>query len=186
MKYPELLFIPSFLLVDYYLTIAGAILIEKKYKLHFRMEHYELNPVWQEQVADKKWFNPKHLALTLLLTIVLVAVGELFNLPPNLVRGMTGFVFVFFGIAIGRHIANLLTFWQVTRHPEQISGVVTISHGLSLSISMYQVAVVLFPLLLVTLFSPAPFIIGALLATFFQVLIHLTWINQLNKRRGLS
>jgi len=183
MDYPQLLLIPIFILADYLLTIAGARLIDQKYSQHFRSEHYELNPVWQTQVASKKWFNPRHTLLTTLLTALLILGTEFGDLPESLVRGILGFLLVFFGIVIGRHVGNILTFQHVIKQPSQISGQVTLAHSLSLLVSLYQMALVLVPLVLIWLFEPGPFTSGALLAGLFQILVHLGWIYQNRKKR---
>jgi hypothetical protein len=126
----------------------------------------------------KKWFNPRHTLLTLLLTNLLILAAESGVLPDVLVRGTQGFIFVFFGIVIGRHLGNLLTFQHVIKKPDQISGQVTMTHSLSLSVSLYQMTLVLVPLFLIWLYNPGPFAVGALQAGFFQIMVHLEWIYQ--------
>ncbi len=77
MRHPEALLLPIMMLADYFLTVAGAILREKGYSLHFRDPHYELNPVWQKHIAEKKWLNPRHALLTIALSAMLILLTEI-------------------------------------------------------------------------------------------------------------
>ena len=176
MKHPEIFLFPVFSLADYFLTLAGTVLEDKKFGNHFKTEHYELNPVWQSVVAEKKWFNPKHLLLTIIEIIAIVFIIEFSDMPETLVDVVLGFFLVGYGILIGRHLNNILTFLHVLRKPGDISGQVSITHVLSLSMSMYKQVVVLLPLVLILLFAPSPFMVGATLACVAQMLIHVLWI----------
>ncbi len=81
MKHPELILIPILMFSDYFLTVAGAVLKEKKYADHFKFEHYELNPIWQKEIAQKKWLNPKHIVLTIVFSSVLIFLMEFGEMP---------------------------------------------------------------------------------------------------------
>jgi hypothetical protein len=186
MKHPELLLIPTFMLADYFLTLAGAVQKEKKYGDHFKTEHYELNPIWQRQVAQKKWFNPKHLLLTVAVTLFLILMAELVEMPEYFVTGVLGCLLVFFGMVVGRHLSNLMIFRYMIKKPQDISGQVTMTHALLLSLSLYQYLVVFVPLILIALFAPSPFVVGAVWAGVLQVLIHMTWISKYRKKAGSS
>src|ERR1700752_3744988 len=72
MRHPGFLLLPLLMLSDYLLTIAGARLRLETYERHFRTEHYELNPIWQQAVAKLRWFNPRHLLLTIVLTAIIL------------------------------------------------------------------------------------------------------------------
>ena len=63
MNYPELLLLPLLMMTDYLLTLVAASIKEKKYADHFKVQHYELNPIWQKDVSHKKWVNPRHIFL---------------------------------------------------------------------------------------------------------------------------
>ena len=63
MLHPEMILVPVLLLADYFLTIQGANAAAGKYSQHFRVRHYQLNPLWQQAIARRKWFNPRHLLL---------------------------------------------------------------------------------------------------------------------------
>ena len=68
MKHPEIFLLPVFMLADYFLTIYSAVLLDRRYRDFFKINQYELNPLWQKAVASKTWFNPKHLGITALAT----------------------------------------------------------------------------------------------------------------------
>ena len=183
MKHPEVFLIPVFSLADYFLTLVGAVLREKKFGHHFKTELYELNPVWQSVIAEKKWFNPKHLLLTIIETSALVFVIEFGDIPETFVEIVLGFFLVGNGILVGRHLDNILTFWHVIRKPGEISGQVSITHALVLSMSMYKQVVVAVPLILILLFAPSPFMVGATLVCVLQMLMHLIWIWKFKKKQ---
>lgn len=178
MKHPELLLVPLFMLADYFLTIAGAVLKERKYGEHFKVEHYELNPVWQKQVAQMKWFNPRHLLITAMVALLLILVAESGFLPGWFVECFLGCLLVLFGAVIGRHISNIMTFIYMARKPDGISGQVTMSHGLLLALSLHQSVIVFLPVGLIALFAPGPFTVGAVFGGVLHVLIHLVWLSK--------
>jgi hypothetical protein len=176
MNHPQILLVPVLMEADYLLTVAGAILNEKGYQKHFRREHYELNPVWQKSIKQKKFFNFRHFALTVFVTVVfLICFSDCADDDPNL-QSLLGFIFVFFGIIIGRHLSNLMTFWHVLSRPQDISGEVRISQRFSLCQSVYQLSGFGLVLAAICLFSPSPFAFGGLIAVILFVLLHACWI----------
>lgn len=178
MKYPSLLLIPVFMFVDYFLTIAGAVLKERKYDEHFKTEHYELNPVWQKEVAKKKWFNPRHILLAIVIPSLAILFFEYGQISEAYVQGFTGCVLTVFAAVIGRHLSNLLTFRYVARKPDEITGAMTISHPMLLSIAMYQYLVVVVPIVIIAVFSPNPFVLGALAGAMLMLAVHVGWARQ--------
>jgi hypothetical protein len=186
MKHPEILLLPVLMLMDYYMTIWGAVLRDKNYSEHFKTEHYELNPVWQNAVGLKKWFNPKHLLITVFCSAFFAVYLQLDQISEQVVEMVLGFLFCFFGMVIGAHVANLVTFYRLNRNPEDISGQVTMSHGflLSMSVSRYWLAGV--PLAMVAIFSPTPFTLGALAAVLGLVVLHLSWMRKHRKALAKS
>jgi len=182
-----LFIVPAFMLTDYFLTLIGVKQRGKKYGEHFASEHYEMNPLWQKPVAQKKWFNPKHILLATLATLLLVLLMEPSDTPEPLAQGVLGGFLVFFGSLIGRHLCNLLTFRHINRKPNEISGQVTMTHTLVLSLSLYQYIVVLVPMALVAAFSPTPFVIGGLCGVAILLAVHLLWIRKYKKgKRSLD
>ena len=160
---------------DYFLTLAGVVQREKKYGGHFKIEHYELNPIWQKGVAQRKWFNAKHILLTGVVTLLLILLVKFGETAESFVEGVLGCLLVLFGMLLGRHLSNLMIFRHVIRKPGEISGQVTMTHALLLSISLYQYFVVFVPIVLIAFFAPSPFVTGALFAVVLLLTAHLKW-----------
>ena len=161
MKHPEFLLVPVFMFADYFLTLAGAVLKDRKYGDHFKAEHYELNPIWQKNVARKKWLNPRQIVLVVVSSSILILPMEFVEMPQPFIQAVLGCLLAVLGMVIGRHLSNLMIFRHVIRKPEEISGQVTMSHALLLWVSLYQYLTILVPLALIAIFSPSPFVIGA-------------------------
>lgn len=182
MKHPEIILAPILMFADYFLTVLGAVWREGTHSRYFKTRHYELNPAWQREIAGKRWFNPRHIVLTLLLCGILAGLIEFGDLPEALVQAVLGFVFIVFGTIIGRHLSNLLTFRRLGRGAGEISGYVTMSHALTLSISMYQYLVAVIPLGIIAAFNPTPFVLGGLGGAVLVMLVHLAWLRRHKKQ----
>jgi len=178
MKYPEIALLPILMFGDYFLTVLGAIQKEKKYTDHFKTEHYELNPMWQKTITQKLWFNPRHILITVLVSGILTYLLECGDLPQAFAEGVLGCLFIPYGMIIGRHFSNLLIFDRLIHKPEEISSQITMAHSLTLSISMYQYLVVGIPMCMLAIFSPTPFVLGALIGIVMIFLNHLNWIRR--------
>jgi len=163
---------------DYFLTVIGAIQKEKKYDEHFKTQHYELNPIWQEQISQKKWFNPRHIVLTVLVSAVLACLIEFGNMPASFVQGVLGCLFVIFGMIIGRHLSNIMVFRYLVKKPNDISGQVTMAHSFLLSISTYQYLVGVIPVVIIAFFTPTPYVIGGLVGAILILAVHAIWIQK--------
>lgn len=186
MRYPEVLLLPIMMFADYFLTVLGAIQWEKKYSLHFKTEHYELNPIWQKQITKKKWFNPRHVALTIILSGILICLVEFGGMPHGFVQVVLGCVLVLYGMILGRHFCNLLIFSHLIRKPDQIFGEVTMSHQFVLSLSLYQTLMVMIPIVLVAVFSQSNFARGGAAGIVLFLIINLGWIRKAKKQRKPS
>jgi len=185
MNHPEILLVPAFMFADYFLTLAGAIQRGRKYEEHFKIEHYEMNPVWQKAVKERRWINPRHILLTAALTVLLVLLAESTPAPDPLIPGLLGALLVLFGMVIGRHISNLMIFTYMSRNPEGITGQVTMTHGMTLAIAFFANFILLPPLILIALFAPHPFTIGGLCGAVMLIAIHLGWMWR-HKRRAVK
>jgi hypothetical protein len=185
MKHPACLLVPLFMLADHFLTLAGALQKRRQYDEHFKMEHYELNPIWQQSIAQRKWFNPRHILLTIFVSVALALLAEFGDMPEFLIQGLLGGVLVLYGTILGRHLANLLMFGQVNRRPEEITGCVTMTHALILSLSLYQYVAVLVPLALLVAFVPSSFAVGGLGGVILLLAMHVRWIVK-HRREGKS
>ena len=175
MKYPEILLLPPMMFADYFLTVLGAVESEKTYARHFAREHYELNPLWQKSIRQKRWFNPRHIILVIAANSALIWLLEFGESPDGIVQALLGALLVVFGTVIGRHVSNLLLFRYLAKHPDQISGRVTMSHPLVVSTAMYQTIVVLVPTVLIAIFSRSAFALGGVIGIALLLCIQLVW-----------
>jgi hypothetical protein len=182
MKHPGFLLLPVAMIADYLLTIASARLRENGYAAHFRTEHFELNPVWQDAVAKKRWLNARHLVLTFVLSTLLIACIEALPRGMALVAFFGGALIGLQGALIGRHLSNLATFAYVRRHPGAISGTVTLRHELMLWLSAFQTASMLVIAGALALAVPRPAVLGVFAGIAGLVLVHLIWIVRLRRR----
>lgn len=149
MAYPQVLLVPLLMLADYYLTLLGAVQREKAYSQHFKVQHYELNPLWQRDVASKRWFNARHIALLVVLSALLALAVEIVPMPQSFVQAALGGVITAYGYIVARHATNLLGFQHLIRRPEEVSGEVTIAHPYALAMSLYQCVGMTLPVALV-------------------------------------
>jgi hypothetical protein len=186
MKYPEVLLLPILMFADYFLTVWGAIQRDKKYFLHFKTQHYELNPIWQNHIAKKKWFNPRHFVLTVLLSAILICVVESGNIPDDFVQIVTGCVLVLYGMILGRHLSNLLVFGHLIRKPNEVSGEITMSHQFVLCLSLYQSLTVMIPVALIAWFSHSRFALGGAVGIVLFFVFHLVWMQKAKKQEPSS
>lgn len=186
MNYPELLLLPLLMMTDYLLTLVAASIKEKKYADHFKVQYYELNPIWQKDISHKKWVNPRHIFLVILATVLLIFVSEFFNLQPFYVNLIFGCLFVLFGLIIGRHISNILIFLHIAKAHQEISGAVKMAHSLILYFSIYQYIGFAIPLILILIFAPAPFVAGGIISIGILIIVHLNWIRKYRKVSSLK
>ena len=178
MKHPEFLLLPVAMIADYLLTIASARLRERGHAEHFKAEHFELNPVWQDSVARKRWFNARHLVATLVLSTFLIACIEALPEDMLLVSFIGGAMIGIQGAVIGRHLGNLATFLYMRRHPHAIEGTVTLKHELMLWLSLFQLGSLLAVSAILAIYVPHPAVFGVFAGTLVLALIHLIWIRR--------
>ena len=183
MKHPEVLLLPIMIFADYFLTVLGVILRDKKYSLHFKIKHYELNPVWQEPIAKKKWFNLGHIVLTIILSGSIICLAESESKPTSFTDIILGGILSFYSIILGRHFSNLLIFLHLIRKPDEVSGEVSMSHPFVLYLSLYQALMVMVPIGLIAVFSRSNFALGGAIGIILFLIINLGWIQEAKKRR---
>lgn len=182
MLHPEVLLLPAMMLADYQLTVIGEVERLKRYAQHYHVQHYELNPIWQKDVARRKRFNPRHTVLTLLPSAALALVVESRILPEPLVEMALGCVLAAYGMILGRHFSNLLLFWHLARRPGEIAGQVTLSHQLVASVSLYGCLQAVTPIVLIALFAASWFAYGAAAGSLATLAVHLLWLLQARRR----
>jgi hypothetical protein len=176
MQHPEVLLVPVLMLADYFLTIVGALLYKRGYSKHVRYENYELNPMWQRSVDAIRWFNPRHLLMTALVTALLIFVGE--GIGPSdksFYDFYFGLVATLYLILVGRHLGNILIFLHAIKHPGDLSGEARLSYLLGLKSSQSQLWHVFLPLVLIAIYEKSAFALGCLCALPALAVSHLKW-----------
>jgi hypothetical protein len=174
MNSPVILAVPVLMLLDYVLTILGAKASLGVYRQHYKVPHYELNPLWQKSVQQLRWFNSRHFIVVCALTALL------FLLDRNQYEFdlLVGMLIGAYGAICGRHLTNLLLFHYLNRHPAEIEGQVHLTQQLALKMSLFN-TLGLVPLLgLITVLVPQPWTIGALLGVLVVALSHLVWARK--------
>ena len=175
MKHPEVILVPVLALSDYYLTVLGSALKAKRYDAFVRLEHYELNPGFQDAIARKQWVNPRALIATAALTLLLLVLAESSDLPPHLVVGFIGCATLFYASLVGRHVANIMIFRLFIRRSGEVTGHISYSHHFMLTMSTYAYLSVAVPVVLLAIFSPTPFAIGGAVGVALLFLVHSQW-----------
>jgi hypothetical protein len=178
MDYPLILLVPVLMLLDYYGTLLGAVAFERGYNDHFGMEHYEMNPVWQDSVSGVKWFNPRHLATTAAITIVSIFLLEIADYPDPIARGYVGAFIGPYSVLVGRHAANILTFRYVANHRDEVTGRVDMDHPAVLMSSGFQVAHALIPVALLAAVTSNAYVVGATIGIAGLLLSHRGWVRK--------
>jgi len=176
MKYPQILFIPIIMLLDYYLTILGSTLRDKKFSQFIKVEQYELNPIWQRDINRKKLFNHRHVFSVLLVSFLLFILTEFLDVNHTIFEILFGFAIGIYGMIIGRHISNILTFFHVLLKPNDVSGEITFSHQYALLTSLYQYFVALIPLAILSAFLHSPILVGCTVGAIGFLLTHVIWL----------
>ncbi len=176
MKHYELLLLPLLMLLDYYLTVIGLRLAEKKYRRHFRTPHYELNPIWQKQVEKKRnWFNLRHLSLVALMTALLFWLDHITVFDTSLPFFLGATVLVY-ATVIGSHLANIMIFRRCFKHPAAVSGEVNLAHTFVLKSSQYRCWALLVPFAVAAAFVRDPFLYGGVAGILILMLVHSVWL----------
>ena len=178
MKHPEILLLPLLMLADYFLTLIAAIQQGKKYSDHFKVEHYELNPTWQASVAQRRWFNPKQILVTACFSAAVILLVGFGDLPERIADGLSGCVLILFAMVLARHVNNLAIFRYIARHPDQVSGQVTMRHAMSLWLSLFHYCAATVPIALIALFSGSAFAVGGCCAGMLLLGWHVRWIER--------
>lgn len=102
-------------LADHYMTVAGATLAAQ----HFKSENgYELNPFFEKEVAEGKWFTRKHIAILIGIAIYLGLVRWFSAALFELVIG--GLIFHEIHLNL-QHAKNLL-YLKDSRKPGSVNG----------------------------------------------------------------
>jgi hypothetical protein len=166
--------IPVLMVTDYLLTILGARASAKVYRQHFVLASYELNPLWRDSVDRTRWFNPRHMALVCVVTVALL-IADRSEIPGWALELLIGALLGAWGMLCGRHLTNLLIFHFLNRHPETVSGRVTMSLPLSLKMSQFTIFGTVPLFILTACLAPHPATIGIALGIGILTGVHSIW-----------
>lgn len=172
------LLVPLLMLSDYILTVAGARLADKTYRTHFKFPDYELNPLFRKDIAQKRWFNQRHLAFVALTTLVCVFWPFIFSGIELLSEGLFGYLITSFASLNGHHISNILVFRRLQKHPEDISGEIRMTQNYLLTASRYRTFGLLLPLAFAASLAPSAFLFGAVASQVALILIKYLWAGK--------
>ncbi len=187
MQHPEVLLIPILFACDHYLTLIAAKAAEQKYRVHFRVEHYELNPRFQETIAKGRWLSGRFLLAWFFCTVFFCAIAWMPDLPEELRQLVLGYGFGSWGTIIGRHIGNLLIYRYLRKHGDEIQGEVRLAHPLVLAISQLSLAAALYPLLLLLACLTGDLMVtGGALGVLMVIAVHGRWLSKARKVRSAA
>ncbi|MGC8771715.1 MAG: hypothetical protein ACP5Q5_10750 [Brevinematia bacterium] len=173
-------FMPLLFLADYYLTIFGNILSQKKYKMHFIFENYELNPFWKKDVNKIKWFNIKHLLIVIIITFLVYLVYNLES-KKTIFLFCCGAIYITYGSIIGGHISNILIFKYLINNPDEIKGKIIFSYKFLYRLSQFQHIIFLIPLTIIAIVVNNVFVYGGIVGMIATILAHNIWLAKSNK-----
>ena len=178
MKHPEVILVPILMLSDYLLTVLGAIQREEGYGKHFKLPSYELNPLWQKSIAQQRWFNPRHLVITLIVFVAITFVVEFGGMPDLYPQILLGAILTVYSYIVARHLGNLLTFRRVRRLPQELSGEITIAQTFAIALSFHQSLPLIIPIVILAYLSRNGYVIGGAFGAVMLILIHLVWLQR--------
>jgi hypothetical protein len=184
MNHLKIFIIPVLMLADYFLTVVGARMSEKKYRQHFKISSYELNPIFQRQIAQKRWFSAKHSAGVLVVTAFCWLWANNWNELAENNEVLFGFFAGLFTTIIGAHLANIFTFFYLIKNPTEVSGEIVLHHCYTLSTTSFRYLIVLLPLILIGIFSGSPFVYGAISSVGTLIFLHAIWYVKAKKSKS--
>lgn len=175
MRHPEVFLVPLLMLLDYFLTVAGSKLAARKYRQHFKFEHYEMNPLWQKTISQGKWLNPKHLLIVVIAGFVCFLWADAWTEKSAQSEAALGALLTLYSVVLAAHVGNLMIFWRMVRNPDEVSGEVTLSHKYLLAMSRSRSLLTLFPIGMAACLAPSPFLYGGLGALVMFNVIQAIW-----------
>ena len=135
---------------DFFLTLKGYSLYKKYYAEYYKMESYELNPIWRKTVESGKKLNIKHKILTILMIILFAFVIQFNKEVYVFALGMILFAFLMINLL---HLQNILIFLHFKTRKTDVQGHIEISLVMGLkqsSIVTITYAIFLFVAFLLT------------------------------------
>jgi hypothetical protein len=184
MKYPIIIALPLLMLADYYLTLLGAVLRDKKYSKFVVIEEYELNPKFQEAIKQRKLINVKHLLFTILLSTLMICLAEFSEAPHEDISFILGMLLVMYSVIIGIHVENILFFWYIIKREGQLSGQIYYTYEATLLLSVFRNLLVLLPLIIIYSCEKSSFVLGGICGVIVLEGIHFCFLAKMKKKKA--
>ncbi len=184
MKYPIVIALPLLMLADYYLTLLGAVLKDKKYSKFVVIEDYELNPRFQEAIKQKKLINIKHFLFTFLLSLLMIGLTEFINMPREVIGFILGIFLIAYGMIVGGHITNILWFWYVIKKEDQIGGQIHYTYEASVFMTMFHYLMPLLLLIIICIYEKSLFVLGGICGVLLLVRAHFRFLKMMKKKKA--
>lgn len=179
------LVIPVLAILDHQLTLAGLALAERRYRKHFRVPQFELNPFMQAAIAARKRVSWRHLALVAFITGLVYVEGLLIGFESPLFTFLLTAIIGVYAAILGRHLSNFFVFRFLDRNPQEVSGEVEMSQAYATRMSQYNLLSVLLPLAVAAVLSPTPTVFGILCGVLGTFLGHGLWYRKAQRQDAL-
>lgn len=143
----------------------------------------ELNPVFEKDVRQLRWFSPRYFILMLLVALLVVFIGSW--MPRLSFEFLAGAALLLVFVIDLRHIENLSTVWFMKSDPESFKGKVEQSYALSqrrVAVAIFNIG--LLYLVIHFLVGRVFFLGGAIICMLFSVRHFLLARRKLPKPAG--
>jgi len=187
----ENIYITIFLIVflmflDFFLTIKSVKLAKQGFSKYIKVESYELNPLFKENVS-KMQYSFKHFLLVILTSATVCLfyyLGKnnfIFNMDTySMFQGMIFSLFIFVNAS---HVRNLIVFSMIKKDSSLLSGKIKQKYLFSLKSSSADALKVFLILITLFLFSPSYFNFGFAVGPLFLMLKARAWIKKYLKEK---
>mgnify|MGYP001578861561 CR=1 FL=1 len=184
--YITILLIVSLMFLDYFLTIKSVKLAKQGYSKYIKVESYELNPLFKENV-DKMKYSLRHFLFVIFAAVIIYFFHYLSK--SNLILNMNayftfqGMLFSLFVFINASHIRNLIVFKTIKKDNSLLSGRLRQKHPLSIKMSSADALKVFIILMALFMFSPSYFNFGFALGPLLLVWKHRAWTKKYLKEK---
>jgi len=176
-----ILIIPLLMILDYYLTLWGALLRMCTFGKHIVIQSYELNPIFQRAINNFKIINMQHLVFVLIVTTLFLIINHLNGLATSFGSALVGYFIITYATINARHCANIFTFWYACKHPESMSGIVMLNDKMSITMSMNTLMLSLFPVASIAIATFSSFAFGGTIGIILLIAQHAYWRSKYTK-----
>jgi hypothetical protein len=136
----------------------------------------EMNPAFEKDVSELRWFSPRYLLSMFSVALLLVLAGAW--LPPAWFEGLAGAALLLVLVTDFRHIENLSMVGMLRKHPQSLQGRLQQSYALSqrrVSVGTLNTGLLL---LIIALLTGRVFFLGGTLICGMYALRHYLLANR--------